>query len=464
MRASRSGPSGNGGTGVHTPSLRWWLVGAAMALLLGSNGLPGAAPAGAEAYPGSNGLLAFQSVRDGTPELYVIQTDGSGLTRLTENEFNEQQPEWSPDGTRIAFMSERDGSEELYVMRADGTDPTRLTNDTAGELWPSWSPDGTRLAFTSTLDGGDNEVYAMDADGTDITQLTDNSADEATVSWSAQGRIAFTSDRDGDNEVYVMDADGTDQTRLTESPGFDGAPNWSPDGTRIVFNSSRTGNGDVYVMDADGTDVVNLTPTSTVINDAWPTWSPDGTRIAFNSGGFDPGGIWLMDPDGTDATHVPGTIGASDGSVSWQPTENARPDGRIKRGATGTPVGDDVYNATADDQTRFGRVGPGGAVTYYVTVQNDASYPEKLQLRGGAGTTRFTIRYRDPSGTDITARMTGGTYRTPVLSAGATHRIKVTVTARAGTPAGASISRKVVAASRTWPTIDDRVAFVTTRV
>ena len=82
------------------------------------------------------------------------------VTRLTDNDVEDDDPDWSPDGGRIAFSSYRDGNREIYVMNSDGSGVTRLTDrflwstkwrrgtlDYADE--PDWSPDGRRIAFRS---------------------------------------------------------------------------------------------------------------------------------------------------------------------------------------------------------------------------------------------------------------------------------------------------------------------------
>ena len=77
----------------------------------------------------------------------------------------------STDGTKIAFVSNRDGNYEIYVMNSDGTGQTRLTHDPGEDTWPVWSPDGRRIAFASDRDGN-YEIYVMNADGTNQTRLT----------------------------------------------------------------------------------------------------------------------------------------------------------------------------------------------------------------------------------------------------------------------------------------------------
>jgi len=84
--------------------------------------------------------IAFTSYRDGSPEVYVMNADGTDPRNLTNHPAWDLDPAWSPDGSRIAFTSDRDGNEEVYVMNADGTDPRNLTNDPADETEPVWSP------------------------------------------------------------------------------------------------------------------------------------------------------------------------------------------------------------------------------------------------------------------------------------------------------------------------------------
>src|SRR5260221_1317060 len=119
---------------------------------------------------------------------------------------------------------------------------------------------------------------------------------------SAQGKIAFTSNRDGNNEVYVMNADGTGVTRLTNDPAIDQDPAWSPDGSRITFTSTRNGNYDIYVMNADGTCVTQLTTTTTSLGSTRPAWC--GNRIAFQSDRYIARfpDVFVMNDDGTDVT------------------------------------------------------------------------------------------------------------------------------------------------------------------
>ncbi len=216
--------------------------------------------------------LAFVSNRSGEDQIYVMGANGAELTCLTEGAGRNWAPAWSPDGTRFAFVSDRDGQTEIYVMEADGSKPTRLTDDPAHDLDPAWSPDNTRIAFVSTR-AGDADIYVMEADGSNPINL--NASDptyEATPAWAPDGRIAFTSNRDGNMEIYVMEADGSNPTRLTDEPSSDTNPVWSPDGHYIAFQSDRDGAAEVYIMKADGSNPTRLTENE--VDDWYPVWGP----------------------------------------------------------------------------------------------------------------------------------------------------------------------------------------------
>ncbi len=99
---------------------------------------------------------------------------GTGL-RLT-NATGDFRPRYSPDGSKIVFQSGRDGQSEIYVMNADGSGQTRLTNNPALDTAPAWSPDGTKILFTSLRDDPMTPaLYVMNADGSNQTRVTTGS-------------------------------------------------------------------------------------------------------------------------------------------------------------------------------------------------------------------------------------------------------------------------------------------------
>lgn len=276
-------------------------------------------PTGHAAFPGVSGKIAFHSDRDGNWEIYVMNADGSGLARLTNNSVVDLNPAWSPDGTKIVFDRSRDG---IYVMNADGTGQARLTN--SFDTTPAWSPDGTKIVFSSYRDGEPNsEIYVMNADGTGQTRRTNNSVIDNDPAWSPDGmKIAFVrAVFGGQSQIYLMNADGSGQAQLSPSDGrLVNGPNWSPDGTKIAYGGGFGfgATADIYVINADGSGQTNLTP-STPGSETVPAWSPDSTKIAFVS---DRDGInahiYVMNADGSGQTSLTNNPANND-SPDWQP-------------------------------------------------------------------------------------------------------------------------------------------------
>jgi len=167
----------------------------------------------------SEGPIAFTSDRDSIFKLYIINSDGTNLTKLSDSYGS--CPAWSPDGSRLAFCAVPPGETEteIFVIDMSSREQMRLTNNPSADLDPIWSPDGSRIAFTSTRDSN-FEIYLINSDGTNLVNLTNHPSVDREPIWSPDGsQIAFTSDRGGGGNVYTLNADGTNLTQLTDYSG-----------------------------------------------------------------------------------------------------------------------------------------------------------------------------------------------------------------------------------------------------
>nr|MCU0952675.1 hypothetical protein [Burkholderiaceae bacterium] len=162
-------------------------------------------------------------------------------------------PRFDATGRHIIFSSNRAGNDyEVYVMNADGSGVTRLTNVVGRDEEPVVSPDGTKIAFLGTRPPSsantDRNVWIMNADGSNPVRLTTNQGANGQANnpvFNHDGtRIAFDTVRNlltGNNrEIYSIRTDGTDEVRLTTTAGIDMEATYSPDGSRIVFISYRS--------------------------------------------------------------------------------------------------------------------------------------------------------------------------------------------------------------------------------
>jgi Tol biopolymer transport system component len=219
-------------------------------------------------------------------ELYSMQSDGASLRALTDDDLDELDPAWSPDGSSLVFTSARHAGLDckgcaltLHTALGDGTHPNAITRHGAGiyDNGASWSPDGTTIAFVRGTSDIPGRLYAVRPDGSGAAPMA-TSVRATAPAWSPDARsLAFASPTGG---AGILAMDVTTRAIRTEVATPAGEvtsdlndPSWSPDGASIAF----TGRHGLYVASV-GRPARRIV---TALGAGHPSWSPDGLRLAF---------------------------------------------------------------------------------------------------------------------------------------------------------------------------------------
>lgn len=203
------------------------------------------------------GKIAFKSDRSGEEEIYVINSDGTGLALLTNPwPYNMARlaDQFSPDGQFRVFTKDgiryrneggqgvRDDAPAIYWYNIQFHEEQQVTRFGSGLAYDGvWSPTADRIAFLSN-DSSDDEIWVVDWNGENLQRLTET------------------------NEAYNAREIGKD----TFVPEVNGHPSWSPDGKQIVFWSNRENSNGIWVMNADGSNVYGLSKPQ--YSDWAPVW------------------------------------------------------------------------------------------------------------------------------------------------------------------------------------------------
>jgi Tol biopolymer transport system component len=279
--------------------------------------------------------IAFASDRDATTqgnpyEIYVMDADGTHVNRITHDNSMNRRPKLNKARTQVVWQRRYNLDFEIVSANIDGSNMKRLTNWVGDDEQPAFSPDGTRIVFTHC--NSRCNLYLMDADGQNQTFLAsdiEGAGNYLTPAFSPDGLsvvFGYEANSASDNPfrgIYRINTNGTGLVRLTEGP-----PGWASlfpvfnsDGTKISFSACMSVNGhfvwDLYTMNPDGTALTALLtgPES----DQGSSYGPTTSNMMFqryvnNSGGNE---IFLRMFNGT-LSNLTNTPNADDVEPSWQ--------------------------------------------------------------------------------------------------------------------------------------------------
>jgi TolB protein len=169
-------------------------------------------------------------------------------------------PSWSGDGSKVAFSSSRSGDPEIWVADSSGGNLRKLTAFRGPDVAPTWNP----------------KTNSQIADGANIQRMTDGGY-AISPSWSPSGQfLTFSWNRKygpgapGGQDIYVMDIASKRWLQLTHDAGSNDYPSWSPDGRHLVFQREIGHESELWTMLADGTEQHQLTHSG---KDSMPNWS-----------------------------------------------------------------------------------------------------------------------------------------------------------------------------------------------
>jgi Tol biopolymer transport system component len=202
-----------------------------------------------------------------TFDIYRNNMQLNSLVRLTHSPGYDAEGAVSPDGKKIVFTSTRDGDPEIYVMNSDGTEQRRLTYTVGYDGGPFFSPKGNYIVYRSSHPKSPAEfaqyhqlitthlvspmileLWIMDADGGNQRQVTDlRAASFGPYMHPDEERIIFSSNYGWDRasgqmpifNLYMINKDGSGLEQITFNPTFDGFPMFSYDGKKLIWASNR---------------------------------------------------------------------------------------------------------------------------------------------------------------------------------------------------------------------------------
>lgn len=227
-------------------------------------------------------LVAYSSSRDGDEVIYVKQTGDGEEIRVTKDGWKNISPIWSPDDQRIAFVSIRENEPGIYVVPSLGGSATLLLiTEKANLSLRHWSKDGHSIYYEQMGNLYRADIATQSAER--ITELPDSQAgnDRYFAVSPDESSITYCDVRDGQSDIWTVPIAGGEAQQITNDEGEELRPVWHPDGQRILYNVLRNDFYQINLAYRDTREPVQITRGEG--NYELIDLSPDGSRIYYTS-------------------------------------------------------------------------------------------------------------------------------------------------------------------------------------
>ena len=180
-------------------------------------------------------ILAIGKREKGNRDIFTVDEATQKSKRITSDATEEFAPAWSPDGTKILFNGKRNGKPEIFTVDPNGSNLQQLTtNHPAGSYNPQWSPDGTQIVFYLEKGDSRDQIYVMDADGFNQKNITTDTLLNYYPSWANNKKIVYAQDwKNGTSKIIICKSNGKKKKQLLNIESF--LARFSPDGKRISY-------------------------------------------------------------------------------------------------------------------------------------------------------------------------------------------------------------------------------------
>jgi len=185
----------------------------------------------------------------------------------------------SPDGNWIAFSvntSSAIDNNDIWVVRTDGTGLRRIVEMPYIQNQPRWSPDGKWIYFLSGTGVDAHDVWRVNLATLSKEQITVGKLYHFELSISPNGVMAYSSNRSGNYEIYSQNV-GEKAEQLTNHAALDGGPSWSSSGEQLVFHSLRGGSLNIWRLEPSAREPVQVTFHEQGARS--PVWGPPGSGL-----------------------------------------------------------------------------------------------------------------------------------------------------------------------------------------